>query len=193
MTAAAALQQVQSPTHRRDGETRLPEVSTSLHAPDVLKKLDDAARRGKLAGFRPLGQRSFEAEAFAMPFEHVLIGTITPAVRASSSDNVSSGTDSGVRESTGSSIHFVTRMPWRMPTIWLIVLLVTIWPGLPLTELLIDMVFPAGWWEYTKYWYLPMSIISLPLTMWWGFKKSSAMARASAGEMIEKVDSALHR
>jgi len=192
MSAAAALQQGQSPSQTSEGDAPLPEVSTTHYAPEILQRLEDAARRGKLAGFQAVGQRAFEVEAFAIPFEHVLIGTVTPAMPRTDEDGASQATDTH-GASTGSSIHFVARMPWRMPTVWLVILLVTIWPGLPLTELLIDMVCPAGWWEYTIYWYLPMSIVSLPLTMWWGFKKSSLMARASARKVIEKVDAALRR
>ncbi|MBX9735966.1 MAG: hypothetical protein K2X32_03490 [Phycisphaerales bacterium] len=165
----------------RDASLR--ELRTDRSGPDVIAKLDEAARRGKLAGFKATGAATFEVEAFAVPFEHALVGTVF-------------GVGPGGAEGSGgggSVVRFEQRMLPRMPLVWLVILLVTIWPGLPLTELLIDQIFPAMWWTYTWYWYLPLTIASLPLTMWWGFKKSRAMARESATEMLSKIEGTLKR
>ncbi len=174
----------QQPAGARDCSLR--ELRTDRTGPEVIAKLDEAARRGKLAGFHATGAAMFEVEAFAVPFEHSLVGTVFGV-------GPDSGVDAGENGGSGSVVRFEQRMLWRMPLVWLVILLVTIWPGLPLTELLIDQIFPAMWWTYTAYWYLPLTIASLPLTMWWGLKKSRAMARESAAEMRSKIEGVLNR
>ncbi|MBL0869452.1 MAG: hypothetical protein IBJ18_02630 [Phycisphaerales bacterium] len=128
----------------------------------MLDQLEREARKGKLPGFERLsGPWCFEVEAYAVPFTGVM------KARAE-------------REGDRTVLRFETRISPKMPLIWLMILLVTIWPGLPLTENLIEAVGPAGWWRYTIWWYLPLSVISLPWAIWSGLRRSKAMMHASA-------------
>lgn len=128
----------------------------------MLNQLEREARKGKLPGFERLkGPFSFEVEAFAVPFTGVMKAQADRA---------------GER----TVLRFETRMSRTMPLVWLVMMLVTIWPGLPLTENLIEAIGPTGWWQYTIWWYLPLSVISLPLAIWSGLKRSRAMMHASA-------------
>jgi hypothetical protein len=128
----------------------------------MLDQLEREARKGRLAGFERLsGEFGFEVEAFAVPFTGVMRARVE-------------------REGERTVLRFETRMSRTMPLVWLVILVVTIWPGLPLTENLIEAVGPEGWWQYTIWWYLPLSVISLPLAIWSGLKRSRAMMHASA-------------
>lgn len=139
----------------------------------MLDQLEREARRGKLPGFERLsGPWCFEVEAFAVPFTGVM------KARAE-------------REGERTVLRFQTRMGPTMPLVWLVIMLVTIWPGLPLTENLIEAIGPTWLWPYTIYWYLPLSVISLPLAIWSGLKRSKAMMHASAHTARSDVARAL--
>lgn len=148
-------------------------LSTPLSPAEILAKLDAAARRGKLAGFTVSPKRApagtlFEVEAYAVPFDGRLL------CRA----------EAGASSTT---LVFSKEVFRKMPLIWLVVLVVTIWPGLPLTENLIAQICPDGWWRYTAWWYLPMTVPALPLGMWQAWRRSQVMMRASAAEMVENI------
>ncbi len=128
----------------------------------MLDQLEREARKGKLPGFERLsGPWCFEVEAFGVPFTGVMQA-------------------SAAREGDRTVLRFATKMSPKMPLVWLVILLVTIWPGLPLTENLIEAVGPTGWWQYTMWWYLPLTVVSLPLAIWSGLKRSRAMMHTSA-------------
>src|SRR5205809_7225601 len=55
----------------------LPSLATGLGREEILRKLDGAARRGRLAGFvARSGEDLFEVEAYSAPFEHVLVARL---------------------------------------------------------------------------------------------------------------------
>lgn len=139
----------------------------------MLDQLEREARKGKLPGFERLsGPLSFEVEAFGVPFTGVMQA-------------------SAAREGDRTVLRFATKMSPKMPLVWVVILVVTIWPGLPLTENLIEAIGPTGWWQYTIWWYLPLSVVSLPLAIWSGLKRSKAMMHASAHTARSDVARAL--
>ncbi len=159
----------------------LPDLHSPRTPPEVIDRLATASKRGRLAGFRRLpgaeggegGEGlAFEFDAFATPFEYSGIGTVTP-------------------EGAGSRVSFALRARRRMPIIAAVILVVTLWPGLPLTESMIDTYWAwhrahvQTWW-----WYVPMWVLCLPW-MWSSWKKSRRDAEADARKTIAKISQEL--
>ena len=172
----------------------LPVVETPLDAEGVLAALERLAKRGKLAGFRRIDGRTFAASAFGTPYDRELIGTCEPATaRGTPHPGPLPG---GERE--GYVIRW--RLVWKrkMPAIFAVVLIVSVWPGLPLTDSLLSTYW--GWYEgvtgpdrrfRTWMWYLPLTVPTAPLVWLAGFKKSRAGTVQHAAETVEKVRGAV--
>ena len=83
-----------------------------------------------------------------------------------------------------------------MPRVFAALLIVTIWPGLPLTD---DFLSSFQWYEHfvgrtgiqTWYWYLPLTVLPAPFAFKGAIKKSKASAYESAIETIEKLGKVL--
>ena len=152
--------------------TPLPVLRTALDRDEVLKRLEQAWRRGKLPGFAPGGPGLFCAEAFANPFPSDLIASATDA--------------DGALE-----LRFTTRIVWKMPTFFAVVLILTLWPGLPMTESMLNTYWASSkdwipmWW-----WYVPMWVLSLPW-MWTSTKKSRKGVVPEAHKAIEAIAKAI--
>ena len=99
-----------------------------------------------------------------------------------------STTFNGVRllDGTGSTIRFTKCDKRTMPYSWAAALVLSVWPGVVLTDALI----PSSWgWIGTHVyeWYLPLTIISNIWTWIWAVRKTDATTRASAIEAIAAV------
>lgn len=145
------------------------------HAPDeVIRRLDTAARRGKLPGFASPGSTGslFSVAAFGTPWD----GVVEAHVRE--------------RMGNGCLIEPRSRLKRLGPVIFGIVLALSIWPGVLLTESLIASYFPAGWSKWTWYWYLPMTVPTMPWALWWSIRTSRAQIHDSAHRAVQAI--ALH-
>lgn len=143
----------------------LPTLKVELSPEQIAEKLDTAARRGKLAGFDRQGPGLFSVEAFGQPFDHQLIAT-------------------GEQADGKTTLRFESKMLLKMPVIFAVVLLTTVWPGV----YFMDQLIPGEWgWIPTWWWYLPMAALPLPWVWRSLLRKSNAVAHASSLEMIEKV------
>ncbi|MFG0273797.1 MAG: hypothetical protein ACF8QF_01940 [Phycisphaerales bacterium] len=109
--------------------------------------------------------------AFGEPFDQEILGRIGPAHGA------------GAHQ-----VIFTARTKRRLPAIFAVVLAFTIWPGVLLTDALIPAAW--GWWP-TWTWYLPLTILPLPLVLPRMWKKSGRAARGHADEQIAKIAAAL--
>lgn len=154
--------------------TPLPAVETSLSLQEIVSKLDTAARRGKLPGFHAGGPGLFHIEAFGQPFE----GVITAAAQ---------------RTGYTTTVTFQTRLLAKMPWIFILVSVFTIWPGVWFTESMLSTWFPsAKWlWGTTYWWYLILTVPTTPWYLWSAFKKSRAGIHTSAHESIKEVAAAV--
>jgi len=146
-------------------------LRTSLRPSEILARLDHAARRGRLAGYRPLPDGSgFRALLYGEPFDHDL------EARFESVDGET-------------IIRFETRMRRKLPVIFAITIVLAVWPGLPLTDSLLATYFPAypnQMWV-TAAWYLPLTILPLPwmlLRMW---RRSRAAAEEGARKRLGEI------
>lgn len=145
-----------------DTQTTLPGIPTTLTPEQVRQRLTIASKRGRLAGFNaspPEGM--FAVAAHGHPFDGELIA-----------------------EHSGDRVRFRVRMLRKMPVIFAVVLVVTVYPG----EYFMDQLIPGEWgWINTWWWYGPLTVLPLPW-MWRSLmRKSRATIDASAREVIGKI------
>ena len=155
----------------------LPTIRTKLTPQAFLAAADAASKAGKLPGFEKT-PAYFNTLLFGAPFDR----TMTTSANA--------GPDH-------TTISFSTRLLLKMPLIFAVLIIFSIWPGVTLTHSLLRTYFPAytiqTWW-----WYLPLTILPLPWYLKKTIKQSEAscllsaieninlLAERSHGEVIEK-------
>lgn len=157
-----------APAVRPQEEIR--EVRAHLGAPEILDRLDTAARRGRLPGFHR-GAGSFRIRIFGQAFERELVASIA-------------------HDGGGSVIRFRLRLMPMMPLVFGITTLVTIWPGVWLTDSMIKAYYPPAqdWWP-TWAWYLPLTVLPLP----WAARSMWRKSQATAAEEVRKTIEAVER
>lgn len=148
----------------------LPALVSPYGREEILRRLDTVSRRGKLAGFvARSGEELFEVEAFSAPFEHVLVA----------------------RQSGGPEprLAFRLHMLRKTPLIFVVVLVLAVWPGLPLTHSMLVTYF--SWYHWgpwvTAAWYVPVTVLPF---LWWlprAVKRSRAEAHLAAKEQILRL------
>lgn len=139
----------------------------------MLDRLEKQARRGRISEFeRGAHGGLFSAEAFGSPFDHRVVAH-------------------AVGDAGGTLLRFELVRLRKLPLIFAVVLLITIWPGSWMTDSLLTTYFGFynTWvtrWPWLTYaWYLPLTVLPIPW-MWKSWTtKSRAMAEASAREVIE--------
>ncbi|MBL4808544.1 MAG: hypothetical protein JKY43_00600 [Phycisphaerales bacterium] len=152
---------------------QLPKIKTEMSDSAVFKTLLKMSKSGKLAGYKHIsGERAAVVDAHGTPFDSDLV------IQYSEED-----------------ICFSLKMRRKFPAIFMALLVVTVWPGLPLTD---SFMFSLGWYERlmgesieTWMWYLPMTVLPIPFVWKSAIKKSRASARQHAIETIEKIQSTL--
>lgn len=146
---------------------RLPVVVSPLGPAEAMEKLRLASKRGRMPGFEQRDGGSFTVELFGTPWDRLLQGVIAA-------------------EGSGSKVSFVRKDKRLLPGVWLAALVLSVWPGVLLTDALI----PASWgWIGTHVWawYLPLTIIGNVWTWIWAVRKADATTRASAAESIPAI------
>ncbi|MGQ0627391.1 MAG: hypothetical protein ACT4PL_04730 [Phycisphaerales bacterium] len=147
----------------------LPTVQTPLTTDEILSRLDNESRRGRLAGFeRSAPGGVFRFAAFGSYFD----GLAT--ARASS-------------DGAGTRLVFDVALKPLLPWIKAVVMVLTVWPGVVLVDsFLANFHFARGWWP-TWWWYIPLSAPFVPWTIWVSIRRSQAAVDASARETIAKL------
>lgn len=160
-----------------DGSENL--VATLEGMPDdteVLARLRKLSKSGKLAGYEAGGAdgRLATFTAYGTPFDGCVDLT---------------------RSEDG--LAFRLRMPRKLPLIFGVVLALTVWPGLPLTDAFLQ---GFGWYErltsgafQTWMWYVPLAAVPAPFALVGAMKKSRASAMAHAQETVERLRGVLSR
>lgn len=142
------------------------ELTSSLAPDEAHAALAQAGRRGKLPGFEALGAAGFKLDCEALPFDYELLGDITAGPE-------------------GSKISLRARRLPLMPWIFGVTLILTVWPGVWLTDSLLDVYWTkyANWGEsmpwLTYAWYLPLTALPLPW-VWRGLTRKSAAGAADS-------------
>lgn len=152
----------------------LPRVPLRSTLDDALVALETAAKRGRLAGFAraEAGRRdgaAFTCAAFGSPFD----GELTSRAEG----------DSPVR------LAFTARLKPKGPIIWWIALILTVWPGVVLTETMVATLFPQWpWlWKNTWWWYMPLTVPFVPWLGWSATAKSRRAVMASARVQVAAI------
>ncbi len=147
-------------------------LRSSLPPEQALNALVKLSRKGKLAGFDQLDNLTFRLQIFGNPYDHAMIGRITPA-------------------DSGSSIELTTRLLRKLPTIMIVVFVLATWPGVWLTQSMMDIYFPGTLVaKYTTIVYIALMVLSIP-ALWKQFTKSQTAAREHTQEVTERIRTTL--
>ena len=154
-------------TARDEGtDTALAPIASEKSAAQICDTLERLSKQGKLPGFVRGGDGGlFSVDAQGTPFDRRLVGEAS---------------EHGGR--TTVSWRLVTARKW--PVGIALVLAVSVWPGLPITDSLLQTYFPGSYgawtsgWFATWMWYLPLTVIPIP----WFWKSTFAKVRASTLE-----------
>ncbi len=155
--------------------TPLPACVTTLTPEGVVARLDALARRGRLAGFgRADAPDLFRADAHSAPFDHDLIARGTP-------------------ERAGTRLEFRLAMRRRIPALFGGAIVLTIFPGVWLTESMLSTYFSwyrlSIWW--TMAWYIPLTVLPLPWALAAMVRRSRRAAREEALAIIARIEGEL--
>lgn len=156
-------------------------IETPLPPREVIDRLRAMSKKGKLPGFSTEGH---EAEsggaatcavaAFGKPFDRDLVVRAEPA-----------------GEGSRVSFSFVWRR--KLPGAFLAMLVLSVWPGVHLTDSLLNTWFrsyPNEFWV-TCAWYLPLTIIPAPFAWKGAITKSERTTAEHAHETREKLAAVL--
>lgn len=160
----------------------LPTLSVQMTPEQVLACLDKASRKGRLAGFgRGTGEILCIVDAWGTPFDGEL--------RVQSAE-----------AAQGLELRFHVAMRRKMPIVFGVVLALTVWPGVMLTDSMLKLWFDwyytwtqielfqiAGFDALTYLWYLPLTLFPLPWIWRSLMARSRATMEVSAHEMIGKI------
>lgn len=157
-------------------EVDFPAMTITCSPEQAVERLELAAKRGKLPGFERGGpDHLFEVDAYGALFEY---GLRARAAKAH----------------TGTSLSFSLVLRKKTPLIIAVVILLSIWPGLPMTDSML-----RSWWPWydglpswvTAAWYLPLTILPLPW-MWLSWHRSSRRAAAEQAKVqLETITTVL--
>lgn len=173
-----------SPAGAARREIPLPTLRTPLSPEAVLERLDRLSKRGKLPGFARVQQlrgpgtpsgAAFRVLVFGSPYDQELIAALAPEPAAS-------GPASGPG---ATALSFRLRLLRKTPTIMIGTIVLTLFPGLPLTDTMLKAYF--DWYRIeTWWWYVPLTVLTLPF-MWRQFTASKRASRAEADQVIAKI------
>lgn len=155
------------------GDGQLESIQTKKTSGEVFSALSKLSKQGKLAGYEyESGSDEATVDAHGTPFD----------------------SDLCVRFKDG-ELSFRMVMRRKLPVIFALILAATVWPGLPLTD---SFLFGFEWYERlmgesikTWMWYLPLTVLPIPLVWRSSMMKSRVSAAEHAQETIEKLRSVL--
>ncbi|MCK6476438.1 MAG: hypothetical protein L6Q35_06370 [Phycisphaerales bacterium] len=153
------------------GRSALPVLTTAKTPDEVVAIVRALAQQGKAPGFevRPGG---FHLRAFGDPFDHRLEAT--------------------VEGRHGSRISLAMRLVPKLPLIFLVVAILTVQPGMWLTDSMLKTY--STWYAshvQTWWWYVPLVILPMPFMGWRMWKKSKVAAADHARELVERLAASL--
>lgn len=161
--------------HRvKEPDPSFPRLVTDLTPDEVIARLRKRSQQGKLPGFEHRGGHVFRVLAFGQPYDKELIGSVAQAPD---------------RE-RGSSVRFSTRLLRKLPVLVVVVMAVSIWPGVWLTHSLLITYFesyPQAMW-ITCAWYIPLCLIAIP-----ALRKQYARSVAEADKHAHETAEAIAR
>ncbi len=151
----------------------LPVLHVSMTGPEIVSKLDQAARRGRMPGFHPGTSGGgdattlFTVDAFGTPFDGRLHAHLPNPGR----------------------LEFSTIMRKKTAWVFAILMVAAIYPGVELMASMAASTFPQWpWlWKTTYWWYMPLTAPFVPWLVWSSIKRSKAAIHDSAHHQIRKI------
>jgi hypothetical protein len=160
------------PPRTKAPDPSFPLLVTDLTPDEVIARLRKRSQLGKLPGFEHRGGHVFRVLAFGQPYDKELIGSVAQAPG---------------RE-RGSSVRFSVRLLKKLPVVVVVVMALSIWPGVWVTHSLLITYFesyPQALW-ITSAWYIPLCLIAIP-ALWKQYKRSIAEADKHAQETAAAI------
>lgn len=157
-------------TLTRHKHQALPTIKTDLEPDAIRERLGGLSKRGKLPGYEPVDPQGICAvAAHGTPFDSKLVLQHEHGV-----------------------VRFDCKMLPVMPRVFVLLLIITVWPGLLLTE---DFLVSFDWYNNilnrigleTWHWYLPLTVLPAPFAYGSAIRKSRVTAYQSGMETIEKL------
>lgn len=155
----------------RGSENHITTMETPVPPGEAIARLERLSKSGKLAGFeRGEGDDLASFTAYGSPFDGRVV----------------------LREKAGGLV-FDLVMPRKGAIIIAVVLALSVWPGLPITDSFLygfvwyERLMSKASWLDTWVWYLPLTVIPAPFAVLGAMKKSRAAATAHANETIERI------
>ncbi|MBX3353709.1 MAG: hypothetical protein KF684_12320 [Phycisphaeraceae bacterium] len=150
-------------------------LRSPLGAKGAIDACEKLARSGKLPGFERDAETACRARVFGQPFDRDLF------------------IDAAESAGSGCIVRLRTQLRRRVPVIFVLVGVLTVWPGVWLTDSLIQTYFSAaqGWAIKTWMWYLPITILPLPFAAKSMWRKSQVQAAEHFAELQERIAQAV--
>lgn len=149
----------------------LPTVPTGLSRDEIRARLDAAARRGRLPGFSTAtGDAAFLIRDIGRPCESELLADLQPSAGG-----------------PGAEVRFRLRLRPLMPAVYVVVLVLTVWPGVWFMESFLGLFPGSAGWMWSGWWYIPLTVLSAPFAMRSVLRTSRATAREDAEKLIAVV------
>lgn len=139
----------------------------------VVRRMRALSQRGKLPGFEETAD-GFQALAYGWVFDYDLRYRV----------------DEGPG---GSTLTPALELKRKMPAIVIAVLLLSIWPGVWITDSMLATYFdwyPREFWM-TCLWYLPVTVLPMPWVWKTAMGRSRMLAEESARELAERIGAEL--
>lgn len=167
--------------------TPLPALATNLTPGQIVDRVRDLSKRGKIDGFEAAPTSSATTSRPA-PLLSACVGGSPFESRLLAFATTTNATDATPGAST--TLRFERRLERKLPIIFASAIVATIWPGVHLMDMFMADWAP-GLYPYTWYWYLPLAILSAPLAWWPAMRRSRMTGDAGAREMIALLQSEL--
>lgn len=152
----------------------LARIETSLSPSDVVDRLSEMSRRGRLPGFSREGEGLFSALAYGWSI-------------------LDQRMVCEAEEGEPTLLRFRTVLPMKMPLVIAVILAATVWPGSWFTDEMLVTYWPwylkqvHAWPWLTYAWYLPLAVLPIPFVFRIALRRSHAGAAESATELIERI------
>ncbi len=143
---------------------------------EVLEAARRLSKKGKLPGFEAGTEPGvlFTFGAFGAPIDYRVSAVAS-------------------QSSPGTRIAFHARATRRVPVIFGIITLVSIWPGAPITDSLVRSYFTS--YDYPSWvtwaWYFPITVLPMPFMLWRMVRNSRRSAYEHCVESIAIIRAAL--
>lgn len=148
-------------------------IQTRFEPGEVLKRIAKLSQRGRLPGFEVVERKEnstllFTATAFGQPFDKTL------EARAIANPDKTT------------TLTFSTKLKPTLPWTFGIIIALSIWPGVWLTDELFRTYF--DWYDFATWmWYLPITIVPLPWMVKSVTRKTQASTAESAADLIKLI------